>query len=107
MASPPSRPKRFVPVYFTSRNFSNLLRLDELRQNGALAFLGEGYFLVRAFNPLLQPALLGGIGDMHEFEADGAAIGSPQNLEHLGNGGILEPKHAIDEDLPCVVGFRD
>ena len=44
---------------------------------------------------------------MHEFEADGAAIGSPQNLEHLGNGGILEPKHAIDEDLPCVVGFRE
>ena len=43
---------------------------------------------------------------MHEFEADGAAIGPAQDLEHFGNGGELEPKHAIDEDFTVVIGFR-
>ena len=68
------------------------LRLDELVEDGALAFLGEGDLLAGAFDPLLQPALLGRIGDMHEFEADRPAIGPAQNLQHLGDGREFEAR---------------
>ncbi len=46
IASAPSRPKRLVPVYFTSANFSNSLGLDQLVEDRALAFGGEGDVLV-------------------------------------------------------------
>ena len=46
---------------FDVEEFLESLRLDELGQDRALAFLGERNFLVRAFDPPLQPALFGRI----------------------------------------------
>src|SRR5580704_11521348 len=54
------------------------LRLDELVEHRALALLGERNFLARAFDPPLQPTLFSRIGDMHEFEPNGAAVGAAQ-----------------------------
>jgi hypothetical protein len=55
--SPPSRPKRLVPVYLTSRT-SRSLGLDQLVEDRALALAGEGDLLVRALDALLDPGLL-------------------------------------------------
>ena len=67
----------------------------------------EGDALVRALDALLDPALLGRVGDVHELDAERAAIGPPQDLEHLGDGGELEPEHVVDEDLPAEVGLGE
>src|ERR1700730_899106 len=82
-------------------------RLDKLVEHRALAFLGERNFLSGAFDPPLQPSLFSRIGDMHEFEPDGAAIGAAQDLQHFGNGRELKPKHSINENFPVVVGLRE
>src|SRR5262249_39356834 len=83
------------------------LRLDELIENCPLALLGKDDLLSWPFNPLLQPAFLGGIRDMHEFESDGAAIGAAQDFQHFGNGCELEPEHAIEKNFPVMVGFAE
>ena len=54
-------------------------RLHQLGEDRALALLGEGDFLVRPLDALLNPRLLGGVGNMHELEADRAAIGAAQD----------------------------
>src|SRR5271166_5014194 len=56
-------------------------RLDELAEDGALAFPGELDFLVRTLDALLNPGLLGGVGDVKELEADRAAIGAAQDRQ--------------------------
>ena len=83
------------------------LALDQLAEDGALAFLGELDFLVGPLDALLNPGLLGRIGDMNEFEADRAAIGAPEDREHFSQGRVFEPEHMIDEDLAVVVGFLE
>src|ERR1700737_2746772 len=83
------------------------LRLDKLVENRALAFLGERNFLAGAFDPPPQPSLFSRIGNMHEFEPDGAAISAAQDLQHFGNGRELKPQNAVDEDIPVVVRFRE
>src|SRR6516165_8367082 len=62
------------------------LGLDELGKDRALALPGELDFLVRPLDALLNPRLLRRIGDMDEFEADGPAIGSPEDREHFAHG---------------------
>src|SRR3984893_10080787 len=71
------------------------LRLDKLVEHRALAFLGELNFLAGAFDPLIKPAIFIGIGDMHELDPYGAAIGAAQDLQHFGNGRELRPKNAV------------
>ena len=83
------------------------LGLDQLREDRALALLGELDFLVGPLDALLDPGLLGGIGDMDELEADRAAIGAPEDREHFAHGREFEPEHVIDEDLAVVVGFLE
>ena len=76
------------------------LGLDELVQDRALALAGEGDLLAGALDARLQPGLLGGIGDVHELEADRAAIGAAQDRQHLRDRSrISRPEHAVDEDL--------
>ena len=83
------------------------LGLDQLAEDRALAFLGELDFLVRPLDALLNPRLLGGIGNMDELEADRVAIGAPQDRQHLAHRGEFEPEHVIDEDLAVVIGFLE
>ena len=81
------------------------LRLGELRQDGALAFLGELDLLGRPLDALLDPGLLGRIGNVEKLEADGSAVSPAQDLEHLADGRVFESEDMIDEDFPVVVGF--
>src|SRR5690606_27005420 len=47
---------------------------DQLRQNGLLAFSSESIAFVRTFDTFLNPGLFDRIGNVHEFNADIAAI---------------------------------
>ncbi len=82
-------------------------RFDKLRQDGLLAFRRESNLFVRAFDAFLNPGLFSRIGDMHEFDADRAAIGALQDVEHFRHGRIFEAEHVVDEDLAVVVGRRE
>ena len=74
-------------------------RFDKLCEDRLLALLGEGDALVRPFDTLLQPGFFFRIGNVHELDADGRAIGPLQNVEHLADGRMVEPEIAVDEDL--------
>ena len=78
--------------------------LDELVEDRLLAFGGEADFLVGAFHVLLDPGLGHRIGDVHEFDADGRAIGALEQRQHLGEGRELKTEIVIEEDLAAVIG---
>src|SRR6185437_12028889 len=81
------------------------LGLDQFTKDRALSLRRELDFLVRPLDPLLNPGLLRRIGDMHEFEADGPAIGPPEDRQHLAHGREFKPEHVIDEDAAVVIGL--
>ena len=83
------------------------LGLDQLAEDRALALPRELDFLVGPLDALLNPGLLRRIGNMDEFEADGPAIGPPQDRKHFAHGREFEPEHMIDEDLAVVVGLLE
>jgi hypothetical protein len=85
------------------------LGLDQLVQDGQLAFLGEGVLLelVRPLEPLLKPGLLLRLGDMHVLDADIAAVGALQNVQHLADGAGLQAQDAVQEDRPIQVGAAE
>ncbi len=107
IASPPSRPKRLRAGVLDVEEVLEAFRLDQLRQDGALAFAGELDLLVGPLDALLDPGLLGGIGDVQELEADRAAIGAAQDRQHLAHGRVFEAEHVVDEDLAVVVGLGE
>jgi hypothetical protein len=47
--------------------------------------------------------MLIGIGNVHELDADLAAVGLAQDVEHLAHGRGLEAQHAVDEDRTIEV----
>ena len=81
--------------------------LDQLLQDGLLAIGGEGDLLVLALDPLLQPGLLLGIGDVHVLQADVTAVGATQDREDLADVGGLEPQHIVQEDRTVVVALGE
>ena len=83
------------------------LGLDQLLQDRLLALGGEGDFLVLALDALLDPALLVGVGDVHELHAHIAAVGAAQDGHDLPQGGGLEAQHVVDEDRPVPVGLGE
>jgi hypothetical protein len=97
IASPPSRPKRLVPVYLTSRNFSkpsasiSLLRIARLPSRVKVISLS-------ALDALLDPGLLLRVGDVHELDAERAAVGALEDVEHLADGREFQAEHVVDED---------
>ena len=60
-------------------------RLDELVEDRALAFAGEGDLLVGTLDALLDPGLLGRIGDVHELDAERLAIGALEDADDLAD----------------------
>ena len=80
--------------------------LDQLGQDGQLAFLGEGVLLelVGALEPLLQPGFLFRLGDVHELDADRAAIGALQDLQHFADRAGLKTQDAVQEDRTVQIG---
>ena len=83
------------------------LCFDQLAKDRALALPRELDFLVGPLDALLNPGLLRRIRNMDEFEADGPAIGPPQDRKHFAHGREFEPEHMIDEDLAVVVGLLE
>ena len=83
------------------------LGLDQLVEDRALAFGGEGDVLVLALDALLDPRLLRRRGDVHELDADVPAVGAAQDLQDLADGRHLEPQHLVDEDRAVEVGLRE
>ena len=106
-ASPPSRPKRLVPVNLVSQNFSKPSDLDQLVEDRALALAREGDLLVGALDALLDPALLVGIRDVHELDAERLAVGALTDRDDLAQRGEFEPQHVIEEDLAVEVGLGE
>ncbi len=72
-------------------------------EDGALALDREIGLVTRTLDAFLDPGLLGGILDMHVFDADMVAVGGAQNGEDLARRRRLEPEHVVDEDRPVEI----
>jgi hypothetical protein len=79
-------------------------RLDQLVEDRALALAGEADLLVRPLDALLQPRLLGRIGDVHELDAERLAVGAAQDGDDLAQRAELQAQHMIEEDAAVEVG---
>ena len=64
----------------------------------------EADFLVAAFDAVLHPAFLRGIGDVHELHAQRLAIGAAQDGDDLAHGREFKPEHLVEEDAAVHVG---
>ena len=64
-------------------------------------------FLVLALDALLDPALLRGIGDVHELDAEGLAIGAAQDGDDLAHRREFEAEHHVEEDLAVEIGLGE
>ncbi len=83
------------------------LGLDQLLQDRDLALGRETDLLAASLDPLLDPGLLLGIGDVHVLHSDVPAVGAAQDVEDLAQGRGLQPQHVIEEDRPVEVLFRE
>ncbi len=83
------------------------LRLHQLGQDRPLTLLGELDLLAWTLDALLNPGLLGRIGNVDELEADRAAIGAAQDRQHLPDGRVFETEHVVDEDLALPLAFLE
>ena len=85
-ASPPSRPKRLVPVYFDLQELLEALGLDQLVEDRPPALPGEADLLAEALDPLLEPGRLRRVGDVHVLQREGAAVGALHQRQDLAQG---------------------
>ena len=85
------------------------LGLDQLVEDGQLALAGEAVLgeFVCPLEARLQPVLLVRLGDMHELDAERAAVGALQQGEDLADGAGLKAQHAVEEDRPVEVGLAE
>ncbi len=102
--SAPSSPNRLVPTYFVARNFSNAsaaLSRSRIRYFCSLVISRDG-----ALDLLLDPALLGGLLDVHVLDADRAAVGVAQDAEELAQLHLRRAADAAGEELAVEVPDR-
>src|SRR5262249_15081920 len=90
---------------FQITEFLEAFGFHELVEDGALSFAGERDLLVRAFDALLNPALLCAVGNVQELDAQRLAIGAPQNGDDLTDRAEFEPEHLVEENRPVEIGF--
>ena len=69
------------------------LGFEQPVEDGALAPGGEKGLVVDGFHALLEPRLLARVLDVHEFDADVAAIGLMQDRHDLAHGRRFLPQH--------------
>ena len=81
-------------------------RLVELAQDFEPVALAEVGPVAAAFHRLLDPSLLRRILDMHELDADMAAIGIAHHRDNVAQRRPLHAEHAIDIYGPVIIGFR-
>ena len=89
---------------FQVAEFLEAFGLDELVEDGALALAGERDLLVRPFDALLNPAFLGGVGNVQEFDAERLAIGAAQDADDLAHRAEFEPQHVVEENPAVEIG---
>src|SRR4029078_3490164 len=90
---------------FDVEKFLEAFRFHQLVEDRALALTGEGDLLVATLDALLDPALLGGIRDVHELDTERLAVGPAKDAGDLAHRGELETEHLVEIDLPIHVGF--
>jgi len=78
---------------------------DNFFQNRFTAFGRKRDLLVRAFNPLLNPAFLFRVGYMHELHTKGRTIGPLHDFDNLAQRCGLHAHNTIDEDGTVQIGF--
>src|SRR3954454_23944954 len=59
---------------FEITEFFETFGLDQFGQDGPATLAGETDLLVRPLDALLNPALLRGVADVHELDAEGLAV---------------------------------
>ena len=79
----------------------------ESLQDRALADVGESGLVVADFDAPLDPGLLGGILDVHELDADVAAVGLAHRLHDLPQRRRLVAEQVVDVDRPLHVGVGE
>ena len=107
------RNQRFSPIeaetlgagIFDIEEFLEAFGFHQLVENGALAFAGEADLLVAPFDARLDPALLRGVGDVHELDADGLAVCPAQDGDDFTHRREFEPEHLVEENLAVKIGF--
>ena len=76
-------------------------------QDGALFVGVEEGQPGRALDPALDPRFLFGVLDVHELDADRAAIGLAEDLHDLPQGRGFAAEHVVDENRLVHVGFGE
>src|SRR4051812_683146 len=92
---------------FEVAEFLEAFGFDQFHQNGAAAFAGETDFLVRSLDALLNPALLRGVADVHELDAEGLAIGALADRHDFTQRGVFHAEHVIEEDLAVEIAVHE
>src|SRR5664280_3565793 len=92
---------------FDVDEFLEAFRFHQLVEDGALALNGEADFLVAAFDALLDPAFLRGIGDVHELHAQRLAIGAAQDGDDLAHGRKFESEPLVEENPAVEIDFLE
>jgi hypothetical protein len=92
---------------FEIAEFLEAFGLDQFHQDGAAALAGKTDFLVRALDALLEPALLRGVGDVHELDAKRLAVGAFADRDDFPQGRVFHAEHMIEEDLAVEIALRE
>lgn len=50
-----------------------------------------------------QPGVFVGVRNMHEFEAEGSAVGATQDRHHPEYAGVFQTEHPVDDDCAIVI----
>src|ERR1700730_13515527 len=91
---------------FEIAEFLEAFGLDQLHQDGAPALAGETDFLVHSLDPLLDPALLCRVADVHELDAERLAVGAFADCNDLAQAGVFHAQYVIEEDLAVEIALR-
>ena len=90
------------------QNASKPFGLGQVLQDCALARGVEMRAPGRALDAALDPGLLVGVLDVHELDADRAAIGVAQHLRRSARTvAVSQAQHVVDEDRPVHVGLGE
>ena len=83
------------------------LGLGEVLEDLALVLGGGGEHAARALDPGLDPGLLLRVLDVHELDADRAAVGLLQHLHDLAQRGLLQAQHVVEVELAVEIGVGE
>ncbi len=80
--------------------------LAKLVQNAKLRFFPEPWPIAGWFQAFLQPQSLPGVLEMHDFDANRAAVGFLEHLDEVAQPHLLHTEGLRDKEGPFEVGVR-